>query len=109
MAEFWCATVLLPFIMEKLVAARPEKMAKAAALMGEAAEGASKAEAANTAVDAVRRCMDQLSVPARLKEFNISLDRLVPAAEAARNLEFVASSPWTVSTDDAYDLLKQAY
>jgi len=53
--------------------------------------------------------MGQLQVPARLKNFNLSLDRLVPAAEAARNLEFVASSPWTVTSEDAYDLLKQAF
>ena len=108
-AKSWCATVLLPYIMEKLVAARPEKMAKVAAIMGEYAEGAPLAEAANLAVDLVRRKMGQLAVPARLKDFKLSLDRLVPTAEAARNLEFVAFSPWTVTAEDAYDLLKQAF
>ena len=108
-AKSWCATVLLPYVMEKLVAARPQKMAKAAALMGEPVEGASTADAANMAVELVRRRMGQLSVPSRLKDFNLSLDRLVPAAEAARNLEFVASSPWTVAAEDAYDLLKEAF
>ena len=108
-AKTWCSTVLLPYIMEKLVSSRPQKMAKAAALMGEPVEGASTAEAANMAVEAVRRSMGQLSVPARLKDFNLSLDRLVPTAEAARSLEFVAYSPWTVASEDAYDLLKQAF
>jgi len=108
-AKSWCATVLLPYIMEKLVAARPEKMAKVAGIMGEVTEGAPLAEAANLAVDLVRRKMGQLEVPARLKDFKLSLDRLVPTAEAARNLEFVAFSPWTVTAEDAYDLLKQAF
>lgn len=108
-AKSWCATVLLPYIMEKLVAARPEKMAKVAALMGEMVEGAAVSDAANMAVDVVRRRMGQLAVPARLKDFNLSLDRLVPAAEAARSLEFVAFSSWTVASEDAYDLLKQAF
>jgi alcohol dehydrogenase len=108
-AKAWCATVLLPYVMEKLVASRPEKMAKAAFLMGENTEGVSTSDAANMAVDLVRSRMGQLQVPARLKDFNLSLDRLVPAAEAARNLEFVASSPWTVTSEDAYDLLKQAF
>jgi alcohol dehydrogenase len=108
-AKSWCSTVLLPYILEKLVAARPEKMAKVAAIMGEPVEGASTAEAANMAVDIVRRRMGMLQVPARLKEFNLSLDRLVPVAESARNLEFVAFSPWTVAAEDAYDLLKQAF
>jgi len=108
-AKSWCATVLLPYVMEKLVASRPEKMARAVSLMGEATESVSTSEAANMAVDMIRSHMGQLKVPARLKDFNLSLDRLVPAAEAARDMEFVASSPWTVTSEDAYDLLKQAF
>jgi alcohol dehydrogenase len=77
--------------------------------MGEPVEGASIADSANMAVDAIRRRMGILKVPARLKEFNLSLDRLVPVAESARNLEFVSFSPWTVASEDAFDILKQAY
>jgi len=71
--------------------------------------GAPVGESASMAVDSIRRRMGILKVPARFKDYNLSLDRLVPTAEAARNLEFVAFSPWTVSADDAYDLLKQAF
>jgi len=77
--------------------------------MGESVEGVSTADAANMAVELIRRRMGQLAVPARLKDFNLSLDRLIFAAEAARSLEFVALSPWTVASEDAYDLLKQAF
>lgn len=108
-AKSWCSTVLLPYILEKLVSARPEKIAKVAALMGEAVEGASTADSAEMAVEAIRRYMGVLKVPARLKEFNLSLDRLIPVAEAAHNLEFVAYSPWTIAAEDAFDLLKQAF
>ena len=108
-AKSWSSTVLLPYILEKLVTARSEKIAKIGSLMGEPMEGASVSEAANMAVDIIRRRMGMLKVPARLKEFNLSLDRLIPVAEAARNLEFVAYSPWTVSSEDAFDILKQAY
>jgi alcohol dehydrogenase len=95
--------------MEKLVAAKPEKMARIAALIGEPVEGASVAESALMAVDTIRRRMGILKVPARLKEFNLSLDRLVPVAEAARDLDFVAYSPWTIAQEDAFDILKQAF
>ncbi|QQO10228.1 iron-containing alcohol dehydrogenase [Breznakiella homolactica] len=108
-AKSWCSTVVLPYVLERFVTARPEKMAKAAALMGEPVEGASVTDAANMAVDSIRRRMGLLKVPARLKEFDLSLDKLVPVAESARNLEFVAYSPRTISTEDAYDILKQAY
>ncbi|MDR1863085.1 MAG: iron-containing alcohol dehydrogenase [Treponema sp.] len=108
-AKSWCSTILLPYILEKLVGSRPEKMARIAAVMNEPVEGASAADSASMAVEAVRRRMGVLKVPARLKEFNISLDRLVPVAESAKSLEFVAFSPWTVTAEDAFDILKQAY
>jgi len=108
-AKSWSSTVLLPYILEKLVTARPEKIARIGSLMGEPTEGISVSESANMAIDTIRRRMGLLKVPARLKEFNLSLDRLIPVAESARNLEFVAFSPWTVSSEDAFDILKQAY
>jgi alcohol dehydrogenase len=108
-AKSWSSTVLLPYILEKLVAARPEKIARIGTLMGEHLEGVSVSESANIAIDNIRRRMGLLKVPARLKEFNLSLDRLLPVAEAARRLEFVAYSPWTVSSEDTFDILKQAF
>jgi alcohol dehydrogenase len=77
--------------------------------MGEPLDGFSVSESAAIAVETIRRRMGMLKVPARLKEFNLSLDRLIPIAESARNLEFVSYSPWTVSSEDAFDILKQAY
>ena len=108
-AKSWSSTVLLPYILERLVSARPERIARIGALIGEPMDNSSISESANITVDTIRRRMGMLKVPARLKEFNLSLDRLIPVAESARNLEFVAHSPWTVSSEDAFDLLKQAY
>ncbi|GAB6391706.1 MAG: iron-containing alcohol dehydrogenase [Treponematales bacterium] len=98
----WCSTVLLPWVLERLAAARPEKTAKAAALLG-------MAEAAAKLADALRGKIAAQEAPAKLSEFRLSLDRLVPVAESARALEFAASSPWTVTAEDAYALLKQAF
>ncbi len=108
-AKSWCSTILLPYVLEDFVKSRPEKMARVAALMGESVEGVSTADAAAMTVNSIRRLMGILQVPARLKEFDLSLDRMVPIAQAARNLEFVSFSPRTISAEDAYDMLKQAY
>ena len=122
-AKSSCSAVLLPYIMEKLVASRPEKMAKAASLLGESAaedqmdrvtppvktENASTADEAKMAVSLIRSYMKQLSIPSNFKELSLTLDKLVSVADAARDLEFVAFSPWTVASEDAYDLIKQAY
>jgi len=103
----WCSTVLLPWVLERLAAARPEKTAKAAVLLGGA--GTAEAEAAAKLADTMRGRIAALEAPAKLSEFRLSLDRLVPVAESARALEFAASSPWTVTAEDAYALLKQAF
>jgi alcohol dehydrogenase len=108
-AKSWCSTALLPYVMERLLSARPERMAKVAALIGEPVEGASTAAAAELAIAGIRRRMGLLKVPARLKDFGLSLDRLVPVAEAARNLDFVAFAPRPISSEDAYDILKMAF
>ena len=109
LAKSWCSTVILPYILEKLAAARPNKMARIAALMGLPIEGSSVGEAATMVVDTIRHYMGMSQVPTRLKEFNLSLDHLGQVAEDARNLEFVSFSPWTVASEDAFDILKQAY
>jgi alcohol dehydrogenase len=108
-AKSWCSTVLLPYVLESFVKARPEKMARIAALMGLSVEASTTAEAASMVVNNIRKWMGILKVPARLKDFELSLDKLVPVAQAARNLEFVSFSPRTISAEDAYDMLKQAF
>ncbi len=108
-AKSWCSTVLLPYVLESFVKTSPDKMARIAALMGESPEHSSTASAAVNVVEIIRKWMGILKAPARLKDFDLSLDRLVPVAQAARDLEFVSFSPRTISAEDAYDMLKQAY
>jgi alcohol dehydrogenase len=102
-----CSAALLPFIMEKLVSARPEKMARIASFLGAAGKGVSAAEAANSAAGNIRRSMEALKLPPDLKAFNIPHDRITAAVEAGRNLEFIANSPWTVSAEDVFEIMKQ--
>jgi alcohol dehydrogenase len=104
-AKSLCSAALFPFIAERLVSARPEKMARVASFLG-SAKAASVAESAASAVSSIRRIMTTLNIPSDLKEHNIPLDRLTAAAEAARNLDFVANSPWTVSEEEVFKILK---
>ncbi|MCL2443813.1 MAG: iron-containing alcohol dehydrogenase, partial [Treponema sp.] len=101
-----CSAVLFPFVAERLVNARPEKMARIASFFTNT-KAASIAEAAMSAVDNIRRAMAALNVPSSLKEYNIPLDRLTAAAEAARNLDFVTNSPWPVSEEEVFKILKE--
>ena len=102
-----CSAALLPLIAEKLVSARPEKMSRVASFLGSAGKATSVADAANSALDGIRRCMAALKAPSDLKEFNIPLDKVTTAVSTARNLEFVANSPWTVTEEAVFEIIKK--
>jgi alcohol dehydrogenase len=101
-----CSAAFLPYIAEKFVSSRPEKMARIASFLGNT-KAASTAEAASSAVEAIRRRMEALKLPSTLKDFDVPLDRATAVIEAARNLEFVANSPWIVSEEDVFGITKQ--
>jgi alcohol dehydrogenase len=107
-AKSLCSAALFPSLAERLVSARPEKMARFATFLG-APKPASVAEGAASAVEAIRRTMAALNVPSNLKEHNISLDRVTAAVEAVRNLDFVSNSPWTVSEEELFKILKEVF
>jgi len=83
-------------------------MARLANLLG-APKAASVAETANSAADAIQRTLASLSVSPNLKEYNIPLDRMTAAAETARNLDFVSNSPWSVSEEEVFNILKEVF
>jgi alcohol dehydrogenase len=102
-----CAAVLLPYIVEKLATARPEKIARVASFLGSAGKTGSVAESANSAITGIKNCLETSNIKGDLKEFNIPLDRVTAAVEAARSLEFAANSPWTVSHEDAFEMIRK--
>ncbi|MDR2807590.1 MAG: iron-containing alcohol dehydrogenase [Spirochaetaceae bacterium] len=104
-----CSTILLPCVIEKLISCCPEKIASVAVMMGEAEEETSTIEKAQKVTDAIIRYRDDLHLPVKLKEYSSSLDRLIPVIDSMRNMNFIAFSPWTVTAEDAFALLKQAF
>ena len=102
-----CSTALLPLITDKLAGARPEKMARIASFLGATAKGAPVAEAAGSVSGNIRRSIEAFKLPADLKAFNVPLDRVTAAVEAGRSLEFISNSPWTVSAEDVFEIMKQ--
>jgi len=105
-AKYMCSAALFPCLAQRLVSARPEKMSRVATLLG-APKAASVAEGAASAVNAINLTMTSLNVSASLKEYGIKLDRLTAAVEAARNLDLTANSPWTVSEEEVFKILKE--
>jgi alcohol dehydrogenase len=104
----WLATALLPHVLDYHAGVRPEKVAKIARALGEDIPGISNQDDADQASTVTRRLIGKLSLPARLQDFDLTLDDMVEVAEIAAGLEMVSFAPVAFSRQDLYDLLKQA-
>ena len=81
-------------------------MARASSLLSNV-KAVSTAEAASACADNVRKIMTALNIPMDLKSYNITLDRITTAAGTARNLDFIANSPWPAAEEDIFKILKE--
>ncbi|MDR0785280.1 MAG: iron-containing alcohol dehydrogenase [Treponema sp.] len=108
-AKSLCAAALLPGILKKLTATRPEKIAVVASLLGKPAEKLSIEESASLITSFIRSSMDAQNINPRLQSLGLQLDPLIPLTEAARNLDFAGFSPWTVTSEELIGLIKQSF
>lgn len=103
------AAILLPYSMESAMKSRLEKIAALAPLLGVDTVDLPAAEAAAKSVEWLRTRLGLLKIPSRLKDFDLSLDRLVEVARDARDLDFMNYLPRAVSVDDVFDFVKTAF
>jgi alcohol dehydrogenase len=103
------AAILLPYSMEVASKSRLEKIAALCPLLGEDSSSLSAADAAGKSVEWLRTRLGLLKIPSRLKDFDLSLDRLVETARDARELDFMNYLPRAVSVDDVFDFVKTAF
>ncbi len=103
------AAVILPYLLESLSRSRPEKIASLAPLLCEVDPNEGAAGAAARAVESMRTRLGLLKIPSRLKDFELSLERLVETAESARKFDFMNFLPRTMTVDDVFDFIKTVY
>jgi alcohol dehydrogenase class IV len=102
-------SVLLPYIMEDAARAKIDRIATIGKMLGVSGTGLSTGDIARAAVDDIRRRLALAGLPTRLKDLGLSIDQLVPAAEDAAALDLMNYIPRAMSSDDLFDLIKQAY
>jgi alcohol dehydrogenase class IV len=123
---------LIPHIVDNIGSVRPEKLAKLAFSLGESLDdealhyvsthgGESLGTVAVTVKElsppqlaarissAVRRLIGVLDLPARLRDFDLPLDEMGEIAEIAAAMDMASSSPVPFSSDEVFDLIKQAF
>ena len=103
-----CA-VLLPYIMEDASRAKVDRIATIGKMLGVSSAGVDTADVAKAAIDDIRRRLALAGLPTRLKDLGLTIDQLVPVSEDAAALDVMNYIPRALSSDDLFDLIKQAY
>ncbi len=102
-------SVLLPYIMEDAARAKVDKIVTIGKMLGVSGAGLNSSEIARAAIDDIRRRLALAGLPTRLKDLELTIDQLVPVAEDAASLDLMNYIPRAMSSDELFDLVKQAY
>ena len=101
--------ILLPYAIEEAGKFKTDKVEKLAHILNAAPQEIRKEQAVQAFAENIRQRLAKANLPVRLKELSISIEQLALAAEDAGQLDFVNSLPRSMTSDDLFDLLKQAY
>lgn len=103
------SSVLLPYIMEDASRAKIDRIATIGKMLGVSGATLDASDVAKAAIDDIRRRLALAGLPTRLKDLGLSIDQLVPVSEDAAALDLMNYIPRAMSSDDLFDLIKQAY
>ena len=102
-------SILFPYIIEDAAKYKTEKLAKVARILRIATEATSDDVAVASLAENIRNRLASANLPTRLKDLSVSIEQLSLAAEDAGNLDLINSMPRSMTADDLFDLIKQAY
>lgn len=101
--------ILFPYIVEDAVKYKTEKLAKVARLLSVATETSTNDAAAAALAENMRNRLAMANLPPRLKDLSVTIENLTLCAEDAGDLELINHMPRSMSSDDLFDFIKQAY
>jgi alcohol dehydrogenase class IV len=102
--------LMLPYVMEYDVSACPERLSTVARLLGEPVHGLSDWEAADCAVEAVKRLNADIGIPLNLRELGIGEQDLRPMAEATAQItRLLEANPRPLDADALEGILRRAW
>lgn len=103
------ATILFPYMVEEVAKFKADKIEKIARLYGTADEKLSRDEAVQSFTENIRQKIAKANLPVRLKELNLTMEQLATCAEDAGQLDIMTMLPRSMTTDELFELMKQAY
>jgi alcohol dehydrogenase class IV len=66
-------------------------------------------EAVKMFIDNIRQRIAKANLPTRLKDLQLSMEQLSLVAEDAGQIDIITKLPRSMSTDDIFDFIKNAY
>lgn len=103
------ATILFPYVIEEVAKFKADKIEKIARLYGTADEKLFRDEAVQSFTENIRQKIAKANLPVRLKELNLTMEQLATCAEDAGQLDIMTMLPRSMTTDELFELMKQAY
>ena len=103
------ASILFPYMIEEVAKFKADKIEKIAKKFGAADENLSREEAVQAFVENIRQKIAKANLPVRLKDLNLSMEQLAISAEDAGQLDIMTTLPRSMTTDELFELMKQAY
>lgn len=103
------AAILFPYILEDAKSFKAERVEKLGKVLGVVPENLNKEEAVVAFAENIRQRLARNNLPTRLKDLSITVEQLALAAEDAGQIDIVNSLPRSMTTDELFDLLKQAF
>lgn len=103
------SSILLPYIIEDAATFKAEKIEKLSKIFKiESADGSIESLCQAFSED-IRQRLAKANLPARLKDLTIPIEKLALASEDAASLDFVNTLPRSMTSDDLFGIIKQAY
>ncbi|CEM61086.1 iron-containing alcohol dehydrogenase [Treponema phagedenis] len=103
------STILLPHVLNYSISSSLNKILILARMLKMDTKGMEPLAIALATIDEVRRLLAQANLPTRLKDLNLTIEQLVPVAEDSMKLSFINYIPYSMTSNDIFEILKQAY
>lgn len=103
------SAILFPYIIDDAIKYKTEKLAKVARLLHITTDTTASDAAATALAEDMRNRLAMANLPSRLKDLSVTIENLTLCADDAGTLELMNHMPRSMSSDDLFDFIKQAY
>ena len=101
--------ILFPYIIEDAAKFRKDRVARLARILRASPLDSNDDEAVNALAEYVRQHIAKANLPARLKDLNVTIDQLALSAEDANETDLINTLQRSMTSDDLFDIIKQAF